>query len=48
MVIAQQVLFLLRIVFTILGFLLFQINLQISLSNSMKNNSIGIWMGLDT
>jgi hypothetical protein len=34
MVIPQEVLLLLRIVFAILGFLLFQMNLQIALSNS--------------
>jgi len=39
MVIPPEVLLLLRIVFDILGFffLLFKINLQIALSNSMKN-----------
>jgi hypothetical protein len=38
MVIHPEVLLLLRIVFTtILGFLLFQMNVQIALSNSMKN-----------
>jgi hypothetical protein len=33
----QEVLLLLRIVFVILGFLLFLMNLQIALSNSVKN-----------
>jgi hypothetical protein len=42
-VIPPEVLLLLRIVFTILGFLLFQMNLQIDLSNSVKN-SVGILM----
>jgi hypothetical protein len=37
MVIPPEVLLLLRIVFAILGFLLFQMNLQIVLSNSVKN-----------
>ena len=37
MVIPSEVLLLLRIVFPILGFLLFQMNLQITLSNFMKN-----------
>jgi hypothetical protein len=36
MVIPPEVLLLLRIVFAILGFLLFQMNLQIALSNSEK------------
>ena len=36
MVIPPEVLSLLRIVFAILGFLLFQMNLQIALSNSVK------------
>jgi hypothetical protein len=38
MVIAPELLLLLRIVFAILGFLLFQMNFQIALSNSVKNN----------
>jgi hypothetical protein len=37
MVIPPEVLLLLRIGFAILGFLLFQMNLEIALSNSMKN-----------
>jgi hypothetical protein len=37
MVVLPDVLSLLRIVFAILGFLLFQMNLQIALSNSVKN-----------
>jgi hypothetical protein len=37
MLIPPEVLLLLRIVFTNLGVLLFQINLRIALSNSMKN-----------
>jgi hypothetical protein len=37
MVICPEVLLLLRIVFDTLGFLLFQVNLQIALSNSVKN-----------
>jgi hypothetical protein len=37
MVIPSEVLLLLRVVFTILGFLLLQMNLQIVLSNSLKN-----------
>jgi hypothetical protein len=37
MVIPPEVLLLLRVVFAILGFLLSQMNLQISLSNSVKN-----------
>jgi hypothetical protein len=37
MVIPTEVLLLLRIVFAILGFLLFQMNLQIALTNSVKN-----------
>jgi hypothetical protein len=37
MVIPPEVLLLLRIVFVILGFLLFQMNLQITLSKSVKN-----------
>jgi hypothetical protein len=37
MVIPSEVLLLLRIVFAILCFLLFQMNLQIALSNSVKN-----------
>jgi hypothetical protein len=41
MVIPQEVLFLLRIVFAILGFLLFQMKLQISLYNTVKN-----WVGI--
>jgi hypothetical protein len=36
MVILPEVLLLLRTVFAILGFLLFQMNLQIALSNSVK------------
>ena len=40
MVIPLEVLSLLRIVFDILDFLLFQMNLQIALSNSMKNSLI--------
>jgi len=43
-VIPQEVLLLLRIVVAIIGFLLFQMNLQIVLSNSLKN-WIGILMG---
>jgi hypothetical protein len=34
---STEILLLLRIVFAILGFLLFQMNLQIALSNSLKN-----------
>jgi len=45
MVIPPEVLLLLRIVFATLGFLLFQMNLQIALSNSMKN-WVGILMGI--
>jgi len=41
MVIPPEVPLLLRIVFAILDFLLFQMNLQIALSNSMKN-----WVGI--
>jgi hypothetical protein len=37
MVIPPEVILLLRIVFAILDVLLFQINLQIALSNSVKN-----------
>jgi hypothetical protein len=37
MVIPPEVLLSLRRVFAILGFFLFQMNLQISLSNSLKN-----------
>jgi hypothetical protein len=37
MMILPEVLLLLRIVFAILGFLLFQMNLQIALSNSVNN-----------
>jgi hypothetical protein len=37
MVIPPEVLFLLKIVLAILFFLLFQVNLEIDLSNSMKN-----------
>jgi hypothetical protein len=37
MVISPKVLLLLRIVYAILGFLLFQMNLRIALSNSVKN-----------
>jgi hypothetical protein len=37
MVILPEVHLLLRIVFAILGFLLFQVNLQIALSKSVKN-----------
>jgi hypothetical protein len=37
MVIPSEVLLLLRRVFAILGFLLFQMNLQIALSNYVKN-----------
>jgi hypothetical protein len=37
MVITSEVLLLLRIVFVILGFWLFKMNLRIALSNSMKN-----------
>jgi hypothetical protein len=37
MVISPEVLLFLRTDFAILGFLLFQMNLQIDLSNSMKN-----------
>jgi len=36
MVIPTEVYLLVRIVFSTLGFLLFQMNLQIALSNSMK------------
>jgi hypothetical protein len=46
LVIPSEVLLLLRIVFAILCFLLFQINLQIALSNS-KNNLVGILIGLE-
>jgi ABC-type Co2+ transport system permease subunit len=45
MVIPPEVLLLLRIVFGILGFLLFQMNLQIALSSSVKN-SVGMLMGI--
>jgi len=41
MVIPPEVLLFLRIVFTVLSFLLLQMNLQIALSNSMKNQ-VGI------
>jgi hypothetical protein len=41
----HQWLFLLRIFFAILGFLLFQMNLQIALSNSVRN-WVGILMGI--
>ena len=41
MVIPLEVLLLLRRAFAILGFLLFQMNLQIALSNSLKN-----WFGI--
>jgi hypothetical protein len=37
MVIPPEILLSLRRVFAILGFLLFQMNLQIALSNSLKN-----------
>jgi hypothetical protein len=37
MVVLPEILLLLRIVFAILGFLLFQMDLQIALSNSVKN-----------
>jgi hypothetical protein len=43
MVIPPEVLLLLKIVFTILDVLLFQMNLRIPLSNSMKNG-VGILM----
>jgi hypothetical protein len=45
MVIPPEVLLSLRRVFAILGFLLFQKNLQIALSNSVKNG-VGILMGI--
>jgi hypothetical protein len=45
MVIPQEVLLLMRIVFAILVFLLFQMNLQIALSSSVKN-WVGILMGI--
>jgi hypothetical protein len=45
MVIPLEVLLSLRRVFAILGFLLFQMNLQIALSNSLKN-CVGILMGI--
>jgi hypothetical protein len=45
MVIPPEVLLSLRRVFAILGFLLFQMNLQIALSNSLKN-WVGILMGI--
>jgi hypothetical protein len=48
MVIPTEVPLLLRIFFAILGFLLFQMNLQISLSNSMKNRvDILMWIALN-
>ena len=37
MVIPPEMLLLLKIVFAIMGFLLFQMNMEISLSNSMMN-----------
>lgn len=43
--IPPEVLLLFRIALAILGFLLFQMNLQIVLSNSLKN-WIGILMGI--
>jgi hypothetical protein len=42
---SPEIILLLRIVFDILGFLLFQLNLQIALSNSVKNG-VGILMGI--
>jgi hypothetical protein len=45
MVVHPEDLLLLKIVLTILGFLLFQMNLQIALSNFMKN-SVGILIGI--
>jgi hypothetical protein len=45
MVIPPEVLLSLRRVFAILGFLLFQMNLQIAPSNSLKN-WVGILMGI--
>jgi len=45
MVIPPEILLLLRKVFDILDFLLFKMNLQIALSNSMKNQ-VGILMGI--
>jgi hypothetical protein len=43
--IAPAVLLLLRIVFTVLGFLPYQMNLRIALSMSLKN-CVGILMGI--
>jgi hypothetical protein len=45
MVIPPEVLSLLRIVFVILGFLLFQMNIEIAFAKSMKN-SAEILMGI--
>jgi hypothetical protein len=45
MVILPEVLLLLRVIFAILGFLIFQINLQIALSNVVKY-CFGILMGI--
>jgi hypothetical protein len=45
MVIPPEVLLLLTIIFFIQGFLLFQVDLQIALSNSVKN-CVGILMGI--
>jgi hypothetical protein len=45
MVIPPEVLLLVRIVFDILGFLLFQMNLEIALSNYMKN-LFGVLVGI--
>jgi hypothetical protein len=45
MVIPPEVLLLLRIVFAILGFLLFQMYLHMALSNSVKNQ-VEILMGI--
>jgi hypothetical protein len=45
MVIPPEVLLLLKIVYVILGFLLFQMNFQIALSNSVKS-WVGILMGV--
>jgi hypothetical protein len=45
MVNTPEVILLLRIIFTMLGLLLYQMILQIVLSNSMKNG-VGILMGI--
>jgi hypothetical protein len=45
MVIPPEVLLLLRIVFTILGFMHFQMNLRIAFSMSLKNY-VGILVGI--